>query len=252
MSTLPTITTADLTQASITGTGVFDVLMQANKAHLEAEFSKSRIKGPEYSTVYLGSMTAVLDAAVRFLLEKDKAALQAKLIDAQVALTEQQAANAVIEGQNLILQGKMIDAQTEKAKAETDLVRQQIENSLIEKDLLNAQVCKLKAEFDLIQEQKLKTVSETGLLNQKKVTERAQTVGDGVDDNSVIGKQKLLYAAQTSGFTRDAEQKAAKLLVDSWSVRRTTDEGTVADGTNMLNDATVGRAVNKLLAGVGA
>jgi hypothetical protein len=89
-------------------------------------------------------------------------------------------------------------------------------------------------------------------LNQKKVTERAQTVGDGVDDNSVIGKQKLLYAAQTSGFTRDAEQKAAKLLVDSWSVRRTTDEGTVADGTNMLNDATVGRAVNKLLAGVGA
>ena len=73
-----------------------------------------------------------------------------------------------------------------------------------------------------------------------------------MDDNSVIGKQKALYGAQTEGFTRDAEQKAAKLMVDSWNVRRTTDEGTVADSTNMLNDAAVGRAVNKLLSGVGA
>jgi hypothetical protein len=70
--------------------------------------------------------------------------------------------------------------------------------------------------------------------------------------DSVVGRQKALYQAQTDGFTRDAEQKAAKLLVDTWSVRRTTDEGTVADGTNMLNDATVGRAITKLLDGVGA
>ena len=74
----------------------------------------------------------------------------------------------------------------------------------------------------------------------------------GVDENSVVGRQKLLYKAQTDGFSRDAEQKAAKLLVDSWSTRRATDEGTVADATNMLNDATVGRSVKKLLAGVGA
>jgi hypothetical protein len=68
----------------------------------------------------------------------------------------------------------------------------------------------------------------------------------------VLGKQKLLYAAQTNGFTRDAEQKAAKILVDSWNVRRTTDDATVADSNNMLNDVTIGRFVNKLAAGVGA
>ena len=50
----------------------------------------------------------------------------------------------------------------------------------------------------------------------------------------------------------DAEQKAAKLMVDSWNVRRTTDEGTVADGTNRLSDYYVGNAVAKLLAGIGA
>lgn len=41
-------------------------------------------------------------------------------------------------------------------------------------------------------------------------------------------------------------------MVDSWNVRRTTDEATVADGTNLLNDATIGRTIAKLLAGVGA
>jgi hypothetical protein len=41
-------------------------------------------------------------------------------------------------------------------------------------------------------------------------------------------------------------------MVDTWNVRRTTDEGTVADSVNNLNDAAVGRAVNKLLAGVNA
>ena len=97
------------------------------------------------------------------------------------------------------------------------------------------------------------SVNEDGtLLGQKVQTEKAQTVALGVDDNSVIGRQKLLYKAQTDGFQRDAEQKTAKLLVDSWNVRRTTDEGTVADSTNMLNDATIGRAVKKLMAGVEA
>jgi hypothetical protein len=68
----------------------------------------------------------------------------------------------------------------------------------------------------------------------------------------VIGKQKALYGAQTNGYARDAEQKATSILVDTWKVRRTTDEGTVADGVNQLNDSVIGRAVTKLLAGVSA
>jgi len=227
----PSITTPDLTEVSVTGAGVFDVLMRATKAHLEEEYTKGRIKGNEYATVYLGSLTQVLQTSVQFLLERDKAGLEAKLVEQQVILAQ---------------------AQVEKAKAETDLVRQQIENSMIEQKLLDAQVCKLKAEYDLIMEQKLKTVSEAALLAQKKVTEQAQTSGTGVDADSVIGKQKALYTAQTDGFQRDAEQKTAKALIDTWNVRRTTDDGTVADGTNMLDDATIGRAVSKLLAGINA
>ena len=119
--------------------------------------------------------------------------------------------------------------------------------------MLDAQRCKLQAEFDLTVSTTLKSAQEITLLTQKVATERAQTTGLGVDADSVVGRQKALYQAQTTGFTRDAEQKAADLLVRSWSVQRTTDEtGTTANATNMPNDATVGRVMTKLLAGVGA
>lgn len=280
MSDIPNISLTDLTEASLKGNGVFDVLMRASKAHLDEEFTRNRIKGAEYAQVYLGSLTQILQTATQFLLEKDQSALQAKLIEAQVKLAEQQALNAVIEGQNLVLQAEVLRQQALKTAAEKDniisqkalqdqqilnlkeellltrsktkLTDQQAVNAEVEGRVMESTICKLKAEYDILLEQRLKTIEETGLLAQKKVTEKAQTIGAGVDEDSVVGRQKKLYLAQTNGFQRDAEQKAAKIMVDSWNVRRTTDEGTVADSLNKLDDATVGRAVSKLLSGVGA
>lgn len=337
------ITVADLTQVNTNGTGVFDVLMQATKAHLEQEFSKSRIKGTEYSQVYLGSLQAVLNTSLEFLLQRDKINLEKQLLqqqvliaqaevqkanalvqvaekevekiqleleimtlnkskipheidhlDAQTALVNQQKTNLTAEALNIPKQGALIDAQANvqtqqklnliaealnipkqgdlidaqaavqtqqklnliseelRIDAQTSLTNNQAANAVIEGTVLTAQKCKLDAEYDLIMLQRDRTTAETNLLTQKGVSERAQTSSVGVDADSVIGKQKGLYQAQTDGFARDAEQKATKIMVDSWNVRRTTDEGTVADGVNMLSDSAVGRAVNKMLSGVGA
>jgi hypothetical protein len=232
------VTLPQLTTATLEGGGVLDVLMRTMKAHLEDQFTKGRIKGPEYATVYLGSLEPVLRAALEFLLQKDKTALEAQLLEVQLQVAQVQ----------------LLTAQVEKQKAEAELlvIEQQLPKILAEIAVLNATKCKLDAEFDVLGETKLKTAQETQLLIWKVNSEKAQTQAVGVEADSVIGKQKLLYAAQTDGFKRDAEQKATKIMVDSWNVRRTTDEGTVADATNMLNDAAVGRAVNALLAGIGA
>lgn len=211
------ISNADLTTKTVDGSGVFDVLMQAAAAHLDSEFNKNRIKGSEYAEVYLGAMTQVLQTATQFLLTKQKTDLEAQLLTKQIALAEQQRINAVTENTVLV-----------------------------------AQECKLRAEYDLTMANITRTNQEIALLTQKTASERAQTLALGVDDDSILGRQKALYLAQSDGFKRDAEQKATKIMVDSWNVRRTTDEGTVADGTNMLNDTAVGRAVTKLLAGVSA
>ena len=312
------LTTPDLTTASTSGTGVFDVLMRSLKAHLDEEFKRGAIKGPEYATVYLGSMNLAMQTGLSFLLQKQKTGLEADILaqqlllaqkevekatvqlailtasqakipaeiaqlEAQTLLIGQQKTNLTAEGLNIPKQGQLLDGQVllvgqQKTNliseelgivAKTALTNEQLQTEVLnnfihptdptlsgkndqERQIGKAQVCKLTAEFDLVVSTTTKSAGEIALLAQKTTTERAQVLALGVDDNSVIGKQKLLYAAQTNGFTRDAEQKAAKVLIDTWSVRRTTDEATVADATNMLNDVAVGRAVTKLLTGVGA
>ena len=257
--TLTPITLPQLTEATTTGSGVFDVLMRATKAHLEQEFTQGRIKGAEYATVYLGSLEAVMQNALQFLLQKDKVALDAELVKQQVELAKAELLIKQVElektrAELTILEKTVLktDAEVALLIAQAAMVRAQTANEALQGKVLIAQECKLRAEYDVLLSTNLKTKEETTLLLWKTNTEKAQTMALGVDDNSVIGKQKALYTAQTDGFKRDAEQKAAKLLADTWSVRRTTDEATVADSTNKLNDATVGRAIDKLLSGIGA
>lgn len=322
MADIAPITLKDLTEAKVSGDGVFDTLMRGMVGHLELEFNKNRLRGADYAQVYLSSLTPVLQNAVVFLLQKDEAANKANLVQAQIDMTKLQAeliqleiqrealtrslieaqvkkinrdiqsmditdqlltaqvaqqkaetANTTQQLQNLITQKSLLDAQVLQQKAETLIAAQQLANLTSQKGLIDAQVleqtaatantkqqllnlqaqeCLLKAQYDIAMLTKLQTTAQTVLIQQKTATERAQIVETGVDDNSVIGRQKILYKAQSDGFQRDAEQKAAKLMTDTWNVRRTTDSGTVADSTNMLNDVTVGRFIQKLAAGVQA
>ena len=232
------LTLDDLTTAETSGAGSFDVLMRSVKAHLEEEFSKGRIKGTDYATVYLGSLEHVLQNSLQFLLNRDKAYLDAQLLEVKLQIAAVELEKAAVEKLKVEAELAILEASLPKVTAEIAL--------------LNAKVCESQATFDLINEQKLKTAQETQLLTWKVTTEKAQTLATGVEDNSVIGKQKLLYAAQTTGFTRDAEQKAAELFVRAWGIRRTTDEEVQANSTNKLDDTYVGRAMAKLLTGVGA
>lgn len=241
-----------LTQAEVDGTGVFDVLMQASRNHLDQEYKLGRIKGPEYSQVYLSSIQPVLQTALQFLLSKDKTSKELELLDKQIELAGVEVQKAQAELAILQANQQKIPAEIALLTAQTALTNQQTTNALKELELIAANICKAQAEYDVLMESKLKTAEEKTLLIQKTATEKAQTQGLGVDEDSIIGKQKALYQSQSDGIKRDAENKAAQIMVNSWQIRRTTDSGTIADGTNLLNDATVGRAVNKLLTGVGA
>ena len=248
------ITVSDLTDGenSLTGTGIFDHLMKAMEAHVEREYSKGRIKGGDYATVYLGALQSVMSHSLQFILSEQRSDLEAQLLQEQIQNTI--AERAGIESQTALSDQQTANLQAQKLQtyAQTSLVEQQEANAVIEGTVLTAQECKLRGEYDLIMEQKLKTVAETALLMQKKVTEQAQTSGTGVGPDSVIGKQIQLYDAQRQGYLRDAEQKAAKLLVDTWNVRKTMDDTTLADGTNNLSDVKVGDAVRTMLQGVEA
>lgn len=218
------ITLTDLTAVTATGGGAFDTLMAAVAANIEKEFLAGRIKGAEYSQVYLGALESTLRTALEYLLQRDRNVLEAQLLEQQVL----------------------------KAQVEVQVLEQQRLNAAQELLVLQAQVDKLIAEKEIIEASQLKTDQEIALLAQKVLTERAQVEAGIADPTSVIGRQNSLYQAQTEGFERDAEQKAANIMVGVWNVLRTTDSTVLNNPDNGLQDANIRKAVEKLLIGVGA
>lgn len=253
------ITTDDLTTGALDGTGVFDELMSSVNIHLQQEYNAQRIRGPEYAQVYLGGLQSVLQQSIQFLLTKEKAEKDTALVEAQTTLVLVQVDNGAKEGLildqtlvkteqeivNLVTQKELMDGEIAKLTQETL-------NLVIQGDVLLAQECKFRAEYDLIQAQTLKSNAEMELLTQKTTTEKAQTTGVVIDPDSVVGKQNALYEAQTAGFQRDAEQKASKIMADTWNVRRTTDEGTEANTVNRFDNISIGNVIQKLMEGVDA
>lgn len=82
------LTNASLTQGSsvtntnnvITGTGVFDDLMESVTAHLEAQFQLGRITGTDFATVYLGAMQSALQASVGYAIGQEKTNAEVALL----------------------------------------------------------------------------------------------------------------------------------------------------------------------------
>lgn len=200
---------------------------------------------------------------------------QADLVDAQVKTTTQQLQNLQAEEFNIYSQGLNLNTQNELTEWKIASERKQTEgigimvtdpktkltslvtsadalirSSVIERqnEVLTATACKLKAEYTHMTEMIAKVTSEKALLDQKLVTEQAQTKHIAEAD-SVIGKQLALYAQQTEGFKRDAEQKAAKLAVDAWSASVMADPNSGIDA-NPPTYAVQTDLINALVAGV--
>lgn len=241
----------EFTETTVDGKGVFDQLMQANKAHLEQEFQKNRIKGPEYATVYLGALESTMATALRFFIDGRKSELEIELMRAQIALANREIDLAekkleMMECEQALCRANIlkVNADVEHIEAQTELVKQQEVLAVLQEATVAKEHCKLDAEFDLIMANVSKISSERELLGQKVYTERAQTSAMGVDPDSVIGKQKLLYAAQTKGFELDAYAVMAKELLSTWNVRVTTDsDGNGANAQNKLDDSNIGKVV---------
>lgn len=114
----------------------------------------------------------------------------------------------------------------------------------------NLEIQVLEKELLLRDQQVTRTNKEIEVLEQKRLTELAQIESTGVDADSIVGRQKALYLAQSDGFKRDAEHKAAQLMLNTWNIRRTTLETTPYNFENNLHDACLGAVVNKLCQGI--
>ena len=353
----------ELTTAEIAGTGVFDVLMQSVKNHVQEEHAKSRITGKEYATVYLEALQSTMAQSIEYLLraktlgfELDNLGKQGVLLDhqaeiaikdaqlkfaqiaqtqAQTELTEQQTKSAEAEAHKIPVEISLLRSNLELASVEKDLRIAQVGLAETEKDiavynlanktpveveLLQAQTDNAQSQIALTEAQVVKITEENKVIPYsieriqaeianmtrqsdilekeleikisslalqdkqllladaelevrrleldvkraevesaqaqaqlyaaKVLTENAQTM-DAAHPNSVLGSNIAVLRAQAAGYARDAEQKAAKILVDAWNVQRNTDEGITANANNLLYDTSIGKAVSAMLRGAG-
>ena len=250
------LTNKDLTGGEVEGSGLFDELMRTVKAHLEVEFDKGAITGDSYAQVYLGSLQAVLQTASQYVLTMELTNQQILKLQEEVQQAQKQ--NELLELQkeqlrianetaqytldNLLPQ-QMIKGTAEITLLNTQNINMEANTALVEKQMqkVDAETSMTGKQEDLVDEQILaakdmtrnptgginkvnydKIVAENALLAQRKLTEVAQTVGDATTVRGLVGSQISLVEAQKDGFHRDAEQKAAKIFSDAYSVAYTT------------------------------
>ena len=184
-------------------------------------------------------------------------------------------ANLTKQGENLAKQVLMTDAQTKQVIEQTKRYPYDIEeiqarianmtkqNLLAEKDIeLKQGQLDLQAKQLLLSEAELEVKkqelevqraavesqkAQADLYKQKVDTEKAQTQGDIAKPGSVLGANVAVLMAQAEGYKSDKLQKTAKLLIDTWNVRRNSDDGTEANTTNQLHDANIGVTVQGLM-----
>lgn len=215
---MTTVTVNDLTSGTVDGTGVFDVMLQSVKAHIQQEYAAGRIKGTEYAQVYLGSMQTVMQSALQFVLTKDKTQYEIELLQQQV-LTEQQKRLQI--------------------EAEIDLINAQIAKTNSEKALVDSQVTAANKQLLLIDEQ---IITE-----QKKHAQMdAETVLTNNRADLTVSEKALTDQKVTNAITEETVLKATKCKLDAEfdliveQKNRTTQEITkIGSEVSLLNQKTV-------------
>jgi hypothetical protein len=210
------LTNDDLTTKVVNGTGTFDVLMQALRAHLQKEFESNRITGEQYAKVYVGLTEGAMAQAVQFLIQRDASYWQAITAQQQALAAQAQVITARVQLEAAKVQLATISVEHQLKQAEYALTKLKLAT---EDKAYGAAAFNLQ--YLLPQQEKL--------LKEQTETARAQTMdtrSDGITNiTGAVGKQKALYTQQITSYQRDSEVKAGKIFVDAWTVMKTIDEG---------------------------
>ena len=132
---------------AITGTGIFDVLMNTATKHLQVQFDSGKINGELYASAYIQVYQVTLQTAKDIWLQKDISEAQLALLNKQADLLS---AQIITEGTQRNHLSKQIDLLSEQITLEgikrnnlskqTDLLDKQINSEDAKRDLYRRQI----------------------------------------------------------------------------------------------------------------
>ena len=188
---------------AVTGTGIFDVLMNTATKHLQVQFDSGKINGEFYANAYIQVYQVTLQTAKDIWLQKDISEAQLALLREQVT-TEGTNRNHLSKQIDLL--GKQItseDAKINHLNKQADLLSEQIISE-------GTQRAHLSKQTDLLSEQiTLEGIKGDHLNKQTDLLDKQINSEDAKRD---------LYRRQIEGFDEDYKQKILKIMMDSWAV----------------------------------
>ena len=132
---------------AITGTGIFDVLMNTATKHLQVQFDSGKINGELYANAYIQVYQVTLQTAKDIWLQKSTSEAQLALLNKQADLLS---AQIITEGTQRNHLSKQIDLLSEQITLEgikrnnlskqTDLLDKQINSEDAKRDLYRRQI----------------------------------------------------------------------------------------------------------------
>lgn len=158
-------------EASWSGDGVFDKLIDAVNKNIEVQHKNNRITDTDFANVYLGSIQAVLQQSIQYILSERK---------------------LEVEIDNAIAQGNLISAQISEAIASTDRANKQLEDTLLtsEKQRLSIDKDNLLKDDELLINEKKKDQLDAQIAEVLDGTNRANAQ---LDDSLLTSeKQRIL------------------------------------------------------------
>lgn len=116
----------DYTKTSLTGSGIFDVMMASAELHIHDEYKKNRITGSNYATAYLGIIQSAMQLATQFTLQSDSSWIELEKLK--------------LEKERLKLEIELKNVELEIKKAQVEIAKAQAEQEKAKIPLIKAQV----------------------------------------------------------------------------------------------------------------
>ena len=132
---------------AITGTGIFDVLMNTATKHLQVQFDSGKINGELYANAYIQVYQVTLQTAKDIWLQKSTSEAQLALLNKQADLLSAQIITEGIKRNNLSKQTDLLSEQItlegikgNHLNKQTDLLDKQINSEDAKRDLYRRQI----------------------------------------------------------------------------------------------------------------
>ena len=243
-SSILRLTITDLTEGKVGGNGAFDALMTSVRAHLLQEYEKGRITGGEYTKAYAELVTASMQHATQFLLNKDQVywTAQQSQIQAVTAMIQ-------MESERMRLAALKFEALTSEANyalTKLKLANEDIQycinkfnleqmlpgqKSLLDAQVIGQQTSNDKGRYELTN-MLPKQAEGLGLENDgKTISNNTATY----NLSSILPKQAAMLDAQKDGqvIQNDQGRYTLQYLLPAQLLRTTTETEGIATNTSI-------------------